>query len=453
MSKNPDKAKQALLERFEVRFELVVIAPLHCGDGERRSLKDMRSRNSADSTKDPVNTVQRDYADDPVLEASSLKGAMRSHATAMGLAGIEALFGKDDVNVPGDSSGSLRLHAARWQAEQPALIADSKWPDWRNAGVGDFANSFILPGIRIDRDTGAVEDGKFYRTEFLPAGARFCCGFDVAGRSDALETAARLLGLLSSEGGFPLGAVTATGFGRVQADPASVTAERCWYDVETATVKRETVDIDIAAGQGAAADLRLELTCEGPFFIRDERRDVEGIDMSALSADGELPVLTGKALLQELRRQSAWLEALQGKMDDPGRHLLPQEEPGVLTRTQRLFGVPGYAKRLRIDSVKVGWTDGARTHKAQGIKLDVFTQGPIDGALLTIAVPAGVKAGVTLSLVAMGNPEHADDKAHLDALITRIAGPGRGIRLGHSTGTGFGAFAVKHLEEPAGEGA
>ena len=143
-----------MLQQVRFKFTIELISFTHVGDGRQFS----DSVCKKDETSAEVQSIQRGKNNLPVIEASSVRGAMKVHLKQYGQYALaESLFGKDEIeSVGGD--GCLRLHtgvlANRAEMEKWLLML----PFWNKLQGRPF--SFVLPGIRIDRPitaaTGAV---------------------------------------------------------------------------------------------------------------------------------------------------------------------------------------------------------------------------------------------------------------------------------------------------------
>ena len=470
-----------MLDQVRFEFSITTCSFLHVGEGKSLPLNDLRET-ASEKQSELVSTVQRDISGLPCIEASSIRGAMRAHLRRSGWddADIERLFGPDEVEAgeAGEAgtagSGKLWVRYGRLENAEQLSAIEFLLPDWlppRSGHEARFAGTFILPGIRIGAETGTAANGAFYKIEFVPDGARFRFNGVWLGKLEEFEEhCGRLFAELACEGGFEIGGETGYGYGRAKLDPDSITFDVLCYEPRSksfAPPKNENLappetrqKLCVPRAERASPTHEFTLVCEGPFFIQDPiRAKREGrADTAAMMRDAAQIVLSGKAILQDLRRRSAWIErlaAIEGSAgfnynaeglpkDDPGVELRPGACPSKLEITQRLFGVAGWKKLVSIRSVDISW-DGD-IHRAQGLKLDVFSQAPIDGALLEIEAPAGITATVRIDYDQ--RPYEKDvlksrkrsDEEHLKKVIADLGANVRRARYGHSTRVGYGAF-------------
>lgn len=439
-----------MLEQVRFSFTIELLSETHIGDGEMLPLADLRGLRPKGSEKELVATIQRDVAQRPVIESSSLRGALKAHMTKMGYAAQAGqLFGLDEIGKAGFGDHRLRLHAGEF-LEGPS---EGKWPLFRPSGDGGFRGTFLATGIALDRDRGTAKDKLLFRHEMLPPGSEFrVTGTFIGGQVTYRELMEPLFSSICEETGFSIGAGSGYGWGRARLKPDSVCADLFYYDVGTRSVGSLPLPWEQPNPLAASSDtlFRLELHCEGPFFIRDpqecesETKD-KCPDMTALMGADDIPTLTGKAIVQALRQRSEWLEANTSPVNNDIQ-FRPGDQSDKLSRSQRLFGVAGWAKRVQIEHVDVQWPKRYH-HRAQGIKLDAYTQAPIDGALIEYEVPAKVSVRVKLRIHDHGLVE--GDIQHFERVMDYLRQPESRLRLGHSTSTGFGAFEVLH----AGRGA
>lgn len=445
-----------MLQQVRFRFVIKLMSFTHAGDG--RQFDDGVKKKDGGAAQ--VQSIQRGKDRLPVIEASSMRGAMKAQLKQYGHHALaESLFGKDDIDEVG-ADGCLRLHTGflenRTEMEKWPLML----PYWNS--LKDRPFSFVLPGIRIDRDRGSVEKSYLYHLEMLPDGCRFAFSGTFLGTEDEFELEVGCLcKLLALSDGFELGGAAGYGFGRARLDKDSVEYEARMYNPAKKDFDLSKGRLDIRSLADEEETYVISLKSDGPYFILDPYRaqkDKDGPDMLALMRDGDTPVFLGKMLLQDLRRRSAWLDQcdwLENNhfdyqnlpvLDNPDKHLKKDEDPAAtLTTTERLFGVAGWGKRVRVTGIELTWD--RKCHEAQGIKLDVFTQAPIDSALIGYNVPAGLSVKIRLKLDEAGL--ETADKTHFEKVLQDLNAPCRQPRYGHATGTGYGRF-VCSIEQSGG---
>lgn len=483
-----------MLNRWTIRFTLKLTSPTHVGDGRKIPLSELRAENSTElsiwngsarasdeavETSGYVRTVQRgvievesqhsgrQYKPVLIIEASSLRGAFRS------IAGENAdyLFGPEQIDEGNTASGAIWVNAAfaatsdvaDYRMSEEELKAAKSMPFWSNE-----EQTYILTGNRIDRDTGTVEDGHLYLTEFVPAG--FCFKAELVFEGDKDELISRCIPLLqeiSHARNLQFGSGQSLGMGAAIILPDSLQIEMCAYDPLNQSFETESFDRNLEVSDNSKSfDFALEMECEGPFFIQDPYARTKGEypennevpDMLPLGGKTH-PLLGTKAVLQELRKRTAWLETIEwledannsfnyqaAPFDDMSKVLTAKQDPkGGLTRTERLFGVTGWGKVVEIFQIEAA--TASAVYHGHGLQIDTFTQAPMDGALVEFDVPAQVSAkfGIRLARERYAGGlagELQADFALLERAVKSLAQPHRAPSYGHSTRTGFGLFRV-----------
>lgn len=457
-----------MLEYCRVSFRLELISLLHSGDGGQVAIGALKKdhpdlevynkgQKDGSGSEGLVQTVQRGVDCVPCIEGSSLRGALRALEMEFEENNAEELFGPEEIredNQDEAKMGSLWFHGG--------LMVPNSGPDPCELPFWD-GWTCVLTGHRADLDLDTVEEGFLYMTEYCPPGTQFqfeaifCGPFTAFG-----EVAQPLFAAMCHQDGFSIGGEVGYGAGRARLLAGSLQIVEYRYDAKARAFSEsghQFDDLKAQADEATTSTFVLVLQCDGPFFIQDPyARKKEGDpDMRELRLGEGRPVFTGKAFLQELRRRvarkeiEAWLEAQHFDydgdvpVDDFDRQLTADQSPTSLTKTHRLFGVPGWGKTLRIVSVDIQMS-GAR-HRAQGIQLDAFTQGPIDGALMDYDVPAGVTVTVRLRLDEARYEKACKsdlpaDRAVLEAALKEFEQEGFGPKYGHATNAGYGWFAA-----------
>lgn len=455
-----------MLSYCRITFRLELLALLHVGDGDDQPLAELRrghphlkifqkNQGARSDAEGLVRTQQRAVGGVPCIEGSSLRGALRSLTRTAVPEAVERLFGPEAIGEGDDPvSGRLWLYGGSPIANGSASSADL--PFWDGY-------TCILTGNRVDLDLGAVQNGFLYMTEYCAPGMIFAFEAVYCGVFDEFDVDAGPLVAHMSEGsGFALGAESGHGRGRARliGDSLSVSEhiyapKKKLYDVRTYGFQ----DLTAVTAHPTEDFATISLSCDGPFWIQDPyARAKDGDpDMRELRFAEGRPIFSGKAFLQELRRRVARLEIHRFlskpengfdyespllPLDDFDRHLRPEQKPESLTATQRLFGVPGWGKVVHVIAAAVA-RPKAR-HRMQGIQLDVFTQAPIDGALLNSDVPAGIAVDVRLG-VDRGRYDDAmqrADEALLRTALDEMRLDGFQPTYGHASGAGYGWFTV-----------
>jgi len=451
-----------LLDFCIIEYRLEALSPLHAGTGEVGVLPNNGNSTEKDRT---FALIQRNNAGKPAISANSLRGGARSAYEKINSVACESLLGHPDgQDENADSESRLWLHPLVAEAHDDATIAaNSDLPHYNKD-----TQSFVLTGNRLKRDYGAVQDKLLFNVEYVPEGTVFEGKAIFRGTFGEFEAAAGpFFQALAEKQGFAIGADKGHGFGVVRIVDETLTVTEHVYDCSQSGFKQQQHAFATAGANGnlAATVYAFNLLCEGPFFISDPERakkDRNGPDLVELRASEQNPFLSGKPVLQALRAISArietnsWLEenafayeSAELPLDNPDRHLGRKENPfSCLSATQRLFGVPGWGKLIRIDFPNVSHP-GNKRYLAQGLELDTFLQSPIHGALFETDVPAQVKLSLRFWLEEARYRNEVSklksDKEHFNKVLNAGFGAGKTFRLGHATGAGFGWF--KHCSE------
>lgn len=418
-------------QRHDFTLTLRLLSDLHLGDGNSRDL----TERIQDEMVPRSATIARDFENKPWLPGTSLKGALRAicepdHAVA--------IFGAahDAVDAVG---GKLILWGGVLdEASLPEKDA-IKLPDYNKAPF-----TYVGAHIAIDPATGSAEDGKLFFRDYVPAGARFvvrCCW------QGSFEDLARIvlpvLNRAAAQTGFPLGKATRAGFGRVRIEPTDIEICSKSLALEDGNPKiaAETARLTIVPESGST--LRdLTLRCEGPFLIVDPMRAGEGgaddhVDMRTFQRDHSMPELLGTSLIGAMRGRAGWLQQVKMNLEPDDRSAKYRGKGHKLTPVQRLFGINGWAKRVRLISIELIGCESA-SHIYPGILLDDFTQGAVHGALYMIEAPGDLTFRIRWDVDERGLCE--ESYKLIEHLMADFAA--NGIKVGHKTGSGFGWFDV-----------
>jgi CRISPR/Cas system CSM-associated protein Csm3 (group 7 of RAMP superfamily) len=311
--------------------------------------------------------------------------------------------------------------------------------------------TYIRPHIAIDPATGAAQDDHLFYRHYVPKGAQFTVKACWLGSADEFRNrVVPLLNRAAGRFGFPLGKASRAGFGRVQLVSDQIisgTVTKLAQDGDLPTITTSDFTQTLVPTDPASVET-LTLHCEGPFLIHDPTRH-EGefaSDLMGFQRDRNIPELLGTSLLGALRSRASWLQQLMMGLCPDDRNAKYTGDFAALTPTQRIFGMNGWAKRIRILDIEM--TDcRSHIHTYPGLALDDFTQANIDGATFSIKAPGNVTFQISYTLDKQGWCDE-DDKllAHLCADIAE-----NGLKIGHSTGIGFGWFRVPETPQPAGD--
>lgn len=458
-----------LLEQITIRGQLEALTPLHVGTGEFCALREIVDQETLPKhIKDDqakldslVAMVARDVNEKPCIPATTLKGCLRSacRQSDMEEEVLKKLFGEiHDEEQSSGEIGALRFRLANFVQMAPS---DSK------AAVtlpyySPQRASYILTRVAIDRHTGTAQDKKLFNQEMVPKGALFSFRLDFAGnKKDFEDDALRVLNLLAGSRGVALGKGQGLGQGQVRLKPETVTWERTYFDPDKFSKKLDTsFTIPIEPEETLASQVAyvLRLECDGPYLTSDpfragEKENPGDPSIQALQSEEGQPLLLPSSLLGVLRSKMAWQQALalgrqvteeeyRRDVDDPERKT-GWASPADLTPTERLFGVTGWRKLVRVEYLELKGRRG--TCDATSVALDRFTGGPLDGALFTTHAYHGVEFEVKLGLEKRG---HQKDEEAFRELMESICE--EGLILGHGGNKGFGWFKVERLEEKNG---
>ena len=451
---------------------LRVLSPLHLGAGFDEAVAEEGDGKTAQ--------IVLGVGDKPVITATALKGAMRALLDA---ATANLVFGeRPGRDGAGGTAGCLTPYAAL--ITKPAPIAGRVEPNrMKNPSRGTYR----AVRTAIDPAFGVPQDHLLINAEMVGLGAEFAFRLRLMDEPGRITSAQRLAvaGLLRClrQDGLRLGRGRGDGQGRVILSALSDVA--CWR-VENGQVERwsalptweGTISDATPFAPGAIARRRLLLTSEVPFTIQasDDEAPANAEQRSNKSLrDGEgVPELPGSSLMGALRARADWLHRLrllrgEATVDDDlilaelfGLTATQQRDTAFVGRLGKRIGrataeITGFAGVLVVDDIAVA---GHRQVEMTAVKLDRFTQSPMDGALFTTQgfMTEGITVRLRLRALA---PEGADDAflarhkvgvrtealiRWLDVLLDdiRADGPRQGLRLGHGGNRGFGWF---HLAE------
>lgn len=409
-------------DRHVFTLTLELISDLHLGDGETRDGPTPEGR----SQPVQIATLARDHRDLPWLPGTSIKGALR------------AISDDEDVFGTFEKGGKLILWGGELDEQSLPKKEVCKLPHYDQT-KGRYSGAHVS----IDPKSGAADDGKLFFRDYVPRGATFivrCCW---QGSFDDLET--QLLPILNRAAGrwgFALGKASRAGFGRVRIINAgiAVTSKYLTLEEDVPGVHTEPVITLPLTPETGADTTTLTLHCEGPFIIVDPTRAREGNAeserMRSFQRDASAAELLGTSLIGALRRRAGWLQQLKMQLGPDDRGAKFGGDATKLTPVQNLFGINGWAKRIRIVALKHEST-GSPVHLYPGVQLDDFTQGTMPGALFMFEAPGDVRFKVTLSV--------EPDSTLWPHLLADIST--NGLKIGHKTGSGFGWFEVS--ETPA----
>jgi CRISPR/Cas system CSM-associated protein Csm3 (group 7 of RAMP superfamily) len=468
--------------RLHLRATVELLSDLHLGSGQSERKK-VRERNGEEREAE-LAQVQRDHEGHPIIQATSLKGALRSAAEGLGDPVIHELFGEISAHEEGKGRiGRLWLDTACWHESQDALDFQGLAGNGRSRDDG-----FDQTHVRIDRQTGAAQHRLLFTEEMIGRGA--CFGFQstwLLGRERALsaddfDRISQALAPLAQADGLALGRGTRQGQGRLQLKAETLTSIYELIDPLTGLLVAQPDDAlsarfqkrwSGAAASPAACSWQLRLTADGPFIsIRDheaERPDEPGKAMVAPLEHERRAVLRPSSLIGALRARAAWLaecarlraapdgqpadrfapgRPLEHDLDDRDRVVRAAREVATLSSVERLFGVPGWRGELAVEGLcSVGPSDARQ--RWTSVCIDRFTGGGREQLLYT--TETFLEPVFELRLChrprAQGLAEAARDadRELLELLIAELEA--NDLFLGHGAAKGFGWFEVERIVE------
>lgn len=445
---------------FEIEADLLALSPLRVADGHRKKWH-RPERAEGEDEDSRVATVQTDCDGRPCIPGSTLKGVLRRHSAEAGIA-----FGPPSIRDERDArAGLVTCFTARMTHSGSVPVA--RHGDRETDGIT------LEVGIARDPEAGAAAAGRLFHAETVVLGSRFRWRVRVhipkeeerhLGDWPELFRNGAFPGLLSSlkafshDDGISFGRSTRQGIGRLQLDLSTMDVKVAARGAPAAEGARTALKRAISAAEAPstpAQTFTLTLTCDGPFLIVDNLRphetgDRDSAQIGGLEAfDGSGPRLTGATLLGALRSRFDWW-ARQERPFSPsetegGYWALAQDTP-----TERLFGHPGWKGRIAIESIK---QIGNPTRKPiTSVRLDRFSQAPIDNALFTTDAWIGAAFKVrmridTREVHPITDPDamkiQKSDQGDFREFLSEITDPDwGGLDLGHSINRGFGWFEV-----------
>ena len=415
------------LERHDFTLTFKLLSDLHLGNGETRT--DIITISEDGKEKRPqVARIARDFEEKPYVPGTSIKGVLRGLCKTDAQA--KAIFGASADETSGNA-GKLIL----WGGRIENVPDEGNLPYWCKV-----RETYVGAHVAIDPTTGTAEDKHLFYREYIPKGATFSIDSCWQGPRDEInKLLLPLFNRAAAKIGFALGKASRAGFGRVKLEGISKVLTK---SISTSPYKMEVAHWKLDLEPTTPNYKSFTLYCEGPFLIVDPKRAKESgendhVDMRTVQRDHSIPELLGTSLIGVLRSRASWLHQVAGgKPDD--RNAKFDGQLGELSPVQRLFGINGWAGQFRIVGVKqVG--EPTEGHIYPSVALDDFTQGAIPGALFMKQAPANASFKVDW-ILEQRNREDQSTKALMDSLINDIRT--KGIKIGHSTGTGFGWFEM-----------
>lgn len=445
-------------------FELALKSDLHIGVGGWKTLGELRPGAGSDRRETEVAAVQRGADGRPILPGTTLKGVLRAdHAARHGRAAADALFGAPKETTWTTDPGGTEVAHSRGGPGRVAFYAasascpgqafdDCQLPWWDKNQL-----TAIATHVAIDRPHGVADDKKLFMTEIVPAGIRFAGEGTIHEPLTAAEkTLVAVLAPLRCGLTFGRSGTAGTGLLALAGDPKLTEIA---FDVDApegavreSPPKRLAIPMPTRERPVARRE-RIALHCAGPFLSHDPhhpRQDrVNRADnvLRALRRDTAAPAVWPETILGALRRHCAWLAVVEdpGDGDDRfrARRFAPPEGAGVLSRPERLFGVPGWRGLVRLRGLRAT-ADGMLDNPGiAGIAIDPFSGAVRDGHLFHAECWIGVKLVFEVVLDRRTDiadrewPDEADLKL-FDRLVAEVRRDG--LLLGHGANRGFGWF-------------
>ncbi|MEW6227514.1 MAG: RAMP superfamily CRISPR-associated protein [Bacillota bacterium] len=453
---------RSLKARWTVAGSLCLTSAAHLGNGEPGDTIDMPIGRSA--CLGVANAEPIDLLAPPILTGASLAGGLRNYLADV-LSGplteeprgspVEALFGA--VSVLGEVfSGSEPDEGF----QSPLITFDS-------IGVLGDARVEVRDGLQIDPKSGVAAQTAKFDYEVIPPGTEFPVRVDLLVDDGADES--QLLSLLVcaleglERGEIPIGARKTRGLGRctVQAwsarrfnlqtregwlewlmsDHVNPVAQECRRYSSVAEAVRTSVPPELVLAD-VSTDLRsadcvratVELRFQGGLLVRSPGVGPYDADVVHLRSGGTA-VLPGTSLAGVLRARSRRIA-----------HLVRKDKGDADIWVSRLFGSeiekgssgtrPLVASRLRISESAL---EGSARLRVTRIKIDRFTGGVIEGALLEEEPEF---CGATLVRIELAKPQPGElgflvlllkDLITGDLVIGGAGSVGRGVARGRTT--------------------
>jgi len=455
---------------------LQVQTPLHIGAGFDQAAP---TKDHPDARVAPVLLGDGSL---PVITSTGLKGAMRAlvgdwrHELGPNERGGDRLFGlaPNKQTDTGGRAGCLIPSAALLQ--EPAGVEQRVEPA---AMRSEKRGSYHAVRTAIDGAAGVPKDHLLFTAEMVAPGAKFKFRLRLQGDPDGLsrtvlDGTASLLGTLQKNG-LRLGRGRGDGQGLVILEP-TVAVTKIWvqgHKVETCDASKDWNKLiqDAPIFEEAGRVYTLKLSSLEPFLVmasRPEpdqlRSDEPGNENRALRYDANTPDLPGTSLMGALRARAEWLLRLRALRHESmanedlllaeafGLTADEQRDEAFLHRFAQHIGKPepeitGFAGLLTIERILM---DQAVPKKISSVKLDRFTQSPMDTALFVTEAFLQPSGTVRLRLRERARLEsdHHALQQYVEALLNDVTreGPRQGLMLGHGSNRGFGWFDVAEAD-------
>ncbi len=445
--------------------ELEVVSALHIGagfantDGVGDDVVEIAAIMRGVSEPDPITGEVCENM--PVLTPTGLKGAMR--ALLRGMKDTDRLFGTEpkDGGV-GGAAGCLVVAAALVPqgavGQGKRLIPTRAEPE---AMRDERTGTYRAVRTAMDPAHGVPANRLLHSLDMVPAGTRFAFRLRLFGsNAEAADDVALLLATIQRDG-LRLGRGRGDGQGLVRLSAFTAISR-------TSVQGRKLLTEDLAdewskriAAKAEALGLRedvwsLELSSDEPFLVMASRDASNNLNKALRDWRGhaELP---GSSLMGALRARAEWLRELRALRGTglPDEAMLLAECFGMTAEQQKCRSfirelavrigvaeptITGFAGLLVVDSIEVA---PAATRILPSVKIDRFTQAPMDGALFETEAFVGPRISVRLRLRPHPQSHRREAlRSYINDLLSDLtnAGPRQGIVLGHGGNRGFGWF-------------
>ena len=459
--------------RLSIEVVVKTLTPLHIGSVT--TIPKTYIDKTGKECVSEVAEITRDYKAHPYLPGTTIKGALLSLVESQESA--DSLFGCVE-----QSDDQPALMAACYFSN--AYIIENTIPEKSAHQLPYYDDKRVTATISrnaIDRDTGVAEDQHLFHLQVVPPDVGFTMKLTLFLQQDEAQNQRHrdllfsLLRKLADENGVAIGRNQSAGYGRIQADLASLrviektinsNGELC--ESECSPNIRSLVEQTTPPKQPSSR-YSLHLQCDGPFIVasgdhpRPHKRnpdDPQTAQITPLRFDAHQVWLPGTSLLGVLRSECALLsqhQLLRGESDEfaarDDRNIIyrPDANPakGVAVRVsdlspiEILFGVTGWRGLLCVEHIRL--LNEPEFIDLTSVKIDRFSGAPIDHGLFMTKAALDPEFAVTLSIEHRNyqNQEQIHDQVTqlFHNLIDRIVD--KGITLGHGGNKGFGWFTVK----------
>ena len=428
-------------------------APMHIGSG---FLDGWLERNSAELTggEGEIGAMVLGVDDAPMIPSTTLKGAMRALFPADDPI-AERLFGV----INGVSGGRIGI-----ATPYAALLKSSANVSNRIDRLGSIPGTYLAQRTAIDDASGTADHNKLFSKTVVGPGATFAFRMVVSGDPDHLDEDLKIAlcrMFATVKDGVSLGSGKGDGQGRMSLTLNHVMAHKLVAEALRATdVTKDWLDEIRRQSPYETWRKRYSLILEGQdaFLLLGSKRhdesgdpgaDKEAKPLQALRKDAKTPELPGSSLMGALRARAEWFVALNAHrgMSPFDKHIIRDVFGAEARKPDDLpNGATGFAGMLRVISITSVSAELLLTHS---VKIDRFTQSPIDQALFATEAFDSPKFQVALGFDMRADESHADFVKELLSDI-KADGPRHGLMLGHRSNSGYGWMDVDFSTDDRG---